>query len=102
MSTDARIITGASKCLRVLKALKGHSLHGLSNGELAQGLDEYPSTITRCLQTLIAEGLATQLDTGRFAPSVALLQIAQAHANEMAKAQERIHEMNQRVFAGAL
>lgn len=91
----------ALRVLRVLKALKGHSLHGLSNGELAKALDESPANITRYLATLVDSGLATKLDTGRYAPGIALLQIAQAHANEMANAQNRINEINQRVLAGA-
>jgi hypothetical protein len=45
--------------------------------------------------------MATRLDTGRFALSIATLQIAQAHAEEMARAQNRINEINQRVLAGA-
>lgn len=91
----------ALRALRVLKALKGHSLMGLSNGELAKALDESPANITRYLSTLVDSGLATKLDTGRYAPGIALLQIAQAHANEMANAQNRINEINQRVLAGA-
>lgn len=91
----------ALRVLRVLKALKGHSLHGLSNGELAKALEESPANITRYLTTLVEAGLATKLDTGRYAPGIALLQIAQAHANEMANAQNRINEINQRVLAGA-
>ena len=87
--------------LRALKALKGHALHGLSNTELAQLTGDSPSNITRAMQTLIEEGLAVKLDTGRFAPGVALLQIAQAHAEEMARMQGRINEINQRVLAGA-
>ena len=96
-----RINESALRVLRVMKALKGQSLHGLSNGELAKALDESPANITRCMDTLIEAGLATRLDTGRFAPGIALLQIAQAHANEMAQAQQRINEINQRVLAGA-
>lgn len=91
----------ALRVLRVLKALKGHSLMDLSNGELAKALDESPANITRYLSTLVDSGLATKLDTGRYAPGIALLQIAQAHANEMANAQNRINEINQRVLAGA-
>lgn len=91
----------ALRVLRVLKALKGHSLMGLSNGELAKALEESPANITRYLSTLVDSGLATKLDTGRYAPGIALLQIAQAHANEMANAQNRINEINQRVLAGA-
>lgn len=100
MNTPRTSDSGA-RILRVLKALKGHALSGISNGDLARGLGESPANINRALNTLIAEGLAVKLDNGRFAPSVGLLQIAQAHANEMANAQARINEINQRVLAGA-
>jgi len=91
----------ALRVLRVLKALKGHSLHGLSNGELAKALDEPPANITRYLCTLIEAGFAVKLDTGRFAPGISLLQIATAHSQEMARAKQRLDEINQRVAAGA-
>lgn len=96
-----RTSESALRVLRVMKALKGHSLHGLSNSELAKALEESPANITRYVDTLIEAGLAIRLDTGRFAPGIALLQIAQAHANEMARATDRIHELSQRVLAGA-
>ena len=99
--TTPRTSDSGARVLRVLKALKGYSLTGISNGELAKGLGESPANINRAVNTLIAEGLAVKLDNGRFAPSVALLQIAQAHANEMSTAQHRINEINQRVLAGA-
>lgn len=99
--SNPRISESALRVLRVMKALKGHTLHGLSNSELAKALSESPANITRCMDTLIEAGLATRLETGRFAPGIALLQIAQAHANEMAHAQSRINEINQRVLAGA-
>lgn len=91
----------ALRVLRAMKALGGHSLHGLSNGELAKGLGESPANITRYMSTLIEAGFATKLDTGRFAPSIALLQLAQSHVNEVSLAQNRINEINQRVAAGA-
>lgn len=97
----ARVSDSGGRVLRVLKALRGQTLNGLSNGELARALGESPSTINRCLNTLIAEGMAVQLDSGRYALSVAVLQIAQAHAEEMARTQNRINEINQRVLAGA-
>ncbi|OWJ91090.1 IclR family transcriptional regulator [Pseudomonas sp. A46] len=99
--TKPRTNDSAMRVLRVLKALKGHTLRGLSNVELAKALDESPANITRYLATLVEAGFATKLDTGRYAPGIALLQIAQAHANEMAEAQNRINEINQRVLAGA-
>jgi DNA-binding IclR family transcriptional regulator len=101
MASTPRVSGSATKVLRVIKALKGHSLHGLSNGDLAKGLGESPSTINRALNTLIEEGFAVRLDTGRFAPGISLLQIAQSYSNEMSSAQQRINETNQRVLAGA-
>jgi len=98
MNDKTRVSDTGARVLRVLKALRGQTLTGLSNGELAKALDESPSTINRCLNTLIAEGLAVKLDTGRFALGIATLQIAQAHAEEMSRAQGRINEINQRVL----
>ena len=88
--------------LGVLKALKGHTVTGLSNTELAQLTKDSPSNITRAMQTLIEEGLAVKLDNGRFAHSVAMLQIAQAHAEHMARLTQRMQEINQRIAAGSL
>ncbi|MBU4380036.1 MAG: helix-turn-helix domain-containing protein, partial [Proteobacteria bacterium] len=65
--------TSARRVLRVLKILKGHSLRGLSNGDVAKALGESPVNVTRALQALAEEGMVTQLDTGRWAHSVALL-----------------------------
>ncbi|CBG87713.1 helix-turn-helix domain-containing protein [Citrobacter rodentium] len=93
--------SSGARILRVLKALRGHALNGVSNGELASALGESPANINRALNTLIEEGLAMKLDNGRFAPGVQLLQIAMAHSNEMARAQDRINEINQRVMAGS-
>ncbi len=97
-----RIMTSASKVLRAFKALKGHTLNGLSNIELAKALNESAPQITRVMETLISEWLAQRLDNGRYALSIAALQIAQAHATEMASASARIAEINRRVVAGAL
>lgn len=101
MITKPRVHDSGTRVLRVLAALKGHTLQGLSNVELAKALNESPANISRCLATLVEAGFATKLDSGRYAPGIALLQIAQAHANEMASAQHRINEINQRVLAGA-
>ena len=98
---EKRKSSSAARTLRVMKALKGQTLTGLSNGELANKLGESPANINRCVNTLIDEGLAMKLENGRFALSVAMLQIAQAHAAEMSRASSRIEELNQRVMAGA-
>ena len=87
----------------VYRVLNGqtHALNGISNGELATALHESPANINRALNTLIEEGLALKLENGRFAPGIQLLQIAMAHSNEMARAQDRINEINQRVISGS-
>ncbi|NMX64737.1 helix-turn-helix domain-containing protein [Pseudomonas sp. WS 5079] len=95
-------ISSAARVLRVLKALKGHTVTGLSNTELAQLTKDSPSNITRAMQTLIEEGLAVKLDNGRFAHSIGLLQIAQAHAEHMSRLTHRMQEINQRIAAGSL
>ncbi|APV88260.1 helix-turn-helix domain-containing protein [Salmonella enterica] len=93
--------TSGTRILRVLKALKGYSLVGLTNGELATALHESPANINRALTTLIEEGLAQKLESGRFAMSMQMLQIAHAHATEVTRAQDRLNEMNQRLLAGS-
>ena len=90
-----------SRTLRILSALKGKSLHGVSNQELAKTCQLPASTVTRILSTMIDEGYVMQLDTGRYAMSVRMLAIAQAHADEMSRTIEKINELNQRVHAGA-
>ncbi|MNV98590.1 IclR helix-turn-helix domain protein [compost metagenome] len=96
-----RTASSAGRVLRVLKALKGHTITGLSNAELAQMAGDSPSNVTRAMQVLIEEGLAVKLDNGRFAHSIVMLQIAQAHAEHMAGVNRRMNEINQRVAAGS-
>ncbi|MFJ5239512.1 helix-turn-helix domain-containing protein [Pseudomonas sp. B21-056] len=98
----SRTVSAAARVLRVLKALKGHTVTGLSNTELAHLTQDSPSNITRAMQTLIEEGLAVKLDNGRFAHSVGVLQIAQAHAEHMARLTNRMQEINQRIAAGSM
>lgn len=89
-------VKSAEKVLKVLKALRGHSLKGLSNHDLAKQLDESPAQIYRALQTLIAEGLAKQEEDGTYTLSAALIQMAKAHATEVDRAKARIAEFEQR------
>lgn len=90
-------IASAQKVLRVLKALRGHSLSGVTNQQLAQQLDEPPSAVTRALQTLVAEGFAEQQLDQSYTIGVAAVQIAKAHDEEVSRSQARIDELKQRV-----
>ncbi|MBP5958170.1 helix-turn-helix domain-containing protein [Pseudomonas anatoliensis] len=96
-----RSVSASARVLRVLKALKGHTVTGLSNAELALLTQDSPSNVTRAMQALIEEGLALKLDNGRFAHSVGVLQIAQAHAEHMARVTGRMQEINQLIAAGS-
>ena len=89
------------RVLRIQKVLKGRSLTGLTNGEIARALDETPANISRALAVMQDEGVVAKLETGRWALGMAILQLAQAHANEMADTQGRLLEINRRVAAGA-
>ncbi|CAB3851562.1 MULTISPECIES: helix-turn-helix domain-containing protein [Achromobacter] len=94
-------INSAQRVLRVMKALRGRRLNGISNQELAAMTGESPTNVTRALATLMAEDFAVKFDNGLYAPGIALLQIAQAHAEECARMTARIAETNQRIAAGA-
>jgi DNA-binding IclR family transcriptional regulator len=97
-----RSVSAAARVLRALKALKGHTVTGLSNAELAHLTQDSPCNISRAMQALIEEGLAVKLENGRFAHSVGMLQIAQAHAEHMARLTDRMQEINQRIAAGSI
>jgi DNA-binding IclR family transcriptional regulator len=101
MNDKTRTTESGARILKVLFALKGHSLTGLSNTDLARALDESPSTINRTLNTMIAEGAAEKLDNGRYRLGIKVLQIAQSHMDEVARQQARLDELSQRVSAGA-
>lgn len=101
MTDKTRTSDAGMRVLRVLKALRGHTLNGLSNGELAKALSDSPANVNRCLNTLIEAGWATKLDSGRFAPSIAFLQYAQATAEELDRGAARITEIAARISAGA-
>lgn len=87
--------------LSVLATLKGASLTGRSHKDICTATGLSTATVSRLLQTLVDESWAMQLDNGRYALSVRALQIAQSHANEMSRAQDKINELQQRVHAGA-
>jgi len=95
---------GVGGCAGVACAegVEGPHGDGLSNSELAFLTQDSPSNITRAMQTLIEEGLAVKLDNGRFAHSVGVLQIAQAHAEHMVRLTGRMQEINQRIAAGSI
>ena len=90
------------RLLKVLKALKGQAVTGISNKDIADVLGLSPVDVSRDLEDLIEEGLTIKLDNGRFAHSVQMIQIAQAYATQISRIQAQITEMNQRIAAGSI
>ncbi|AAP96320.1 IclR family transcriptional regulator [[Haemophilus] ducreyi] len=89
------------RALRILKALKGRSLTGLTNKELCEAIGETPVNVTRAIAFLEAEGFVQRLNTGAYGLSYQILQIAVSHETEMQKASERLAQVRARVQAGA-
>ncbi|HEM7784615.1 MULTISPECIES: MarR family transcriptional regulator [Acinetobacter] len=87
----------AEKVLRVLYALRGHYVFGLSNKQLSESLKETPVFITRALQTLEADGWAEKRDNGNYAPSIKAVRFAAACKEEHDRVQARMNEYNQRL-----
>ena len=89
-------VKSAEKVLKVLKALRGYSLQGISNRDLAKQLEESPSQITRALQTLVSEGLAKKDENDLYTLGTSVVQIAKQHLAEVERAKARIAEIEQR------
>ena len=84
------------RLLSVFKALEAHPLIGISNKEIADGLDLNPSYVTRELEDLIEAGLVVKLDNGNFAYSVKTLQIAERFRRQQEGMMARLEELKQR------
>ena len=89
-------VKSAEKVLKVLKALRGHSLQGVTNQELSKKLSESPAQTYRALQTLLAEGLVKKDENDLYTLGTALVQNAKAHDSEMERAKARMAEYEQR------
>lgn len=88
-------LKSAEKVLSTLKAMRGHTLTGVSVSELVKQTGETPSQVCRYLQTLVNQGFVRQDDNGLYYLSVAFVQFATAHQKEMELAQARINEIRQ-------
>ncbi len=89
------------RTLNIVKALAGKSLQGMQLTEVAKAVQDSDVNCLRSLQDLQAVGFVTQFDNKRYALSTAMMGIAQSYQLEMAQAQERITNINQRVTANA-
>ncbi|MBP8005368.1 MAG: MarR family transcriptional regulator [Acinetobacter sp.] len=87
----------AEKVLKVLFALRGHYVMGVSNKQLSESLNETPVFITRALQTLEADGWAEKRDNGNYAPSMKAIRFASACKEEHDRLEARVAEYKQRL-----
>lgn len=92
-------VKSAEKVLKVLYALRGHYVLGRSNKDLSESLQETPSTITRALQTLEADGWAEKRDSGNYAPSFKTIKFSTACKEEHDRTEARLAEYKQRLAA---
>ena len=89
-------IRAAGKVLKVLFALRGHYIMPITVTELSKQVGDSASQVHRALQTLINEGFAEQRDDGCYAPSMALIQFANACTEERQRFIARLQEYEQR------
>ncbi|PZP64201.1 MAG: hypothetical protein DI597_00880 [Pseudoxanthomonas spadix] len=83
---------------RLLFGLSGHSKNGLRLRQIAEGIGESDSTTLRNLQRLEADGLAEQnpLMPGHWRLSPRIVQIALAHADEVAREERALADFKTR------
>ena len=88
--------------LKIFKALDGHTIHGLSNKEIAEIVGTTPVNVVRDLEDLISEGFVERMDNGRFVHGMQVLKIAVAHQREVQKMRARLDEVEQRIVRGSI
>ncbi len=97
MTEDRYLNESQQRVLRVLLAMSGHEVLGLTPGELAKGLELAPSQITRDLANLHIAGLAEEIvDTGRWRLTPKLIQIGIAMQLAVEDAERKLGEITQR------
>lgn len=89
-------INQTARALRIIDALKGKSLTGLSNKELADRLNESPVNISRTIAILTDEGFVAKLENGYYALSTKITQIGVTHLTELDNAKNRLDQLAQR------
>lgn len=94
-------IQSVAKACRVARLLAGHPVQGLSNQEIAEALGLSAPNVTRILGTLIAEGWASKLGTGRFAPGITLLGLSAAAHEALDRTAGRVTEIKRNIAASA-
>ena len=87
---------------RIFRVLQGRALTGLSLTEITRALKEpNASTVLRTLEALAEESMVIKLDSGNWALSVLMMQIAASTDAEINRMGTRLNELKQRIGAGS-
>ena len=85
------------RALRVIEALSGNAVNGMSPGDIARSAKATPAQVTRLLAQLIRRGVVeTSRTEGRYRLGPAIVQLARAHEIDLARAERELAEMRQR------
>lgn len=85
------------RLLKVVTALAGHEFSGVTLAEITAALSEDKANVHRDLQVLEDEGWAERLpDSTRWRLAPRMVQLALAFQRELAKAESRVAELQQR------
>lgn len=88
---------GMRRVVRIVNALAGHEVDGVSNAQLAESLRCTPSACLRTLQVLADEGWVEQFpETKRWRLGPRPVQVALAFTQGLDRAESRVAEVRQR------
>lgn len=94
MSAESSTMQSATKLLRVVEALSGYAVSGVSNKTLGSGLQLDNAFITRAMQTLIEFGWARKDESsGLFHPTPRMGQVFGRVLNDIAKAERQLADV---------
>ena len=85
-----------SKALRVLFALAGHEVHGMSAGDIAAASGLSAPAATQYRQALEDEGIVEQVAPGRWRLSPRIVQVARDHQGGLDRIKHMVAETEQR------
>lgn len=82
------------RAIRLLFVLKGHAFNGLRLKQIADAVNEQPSTTLRDLEVLAEEGVTERLpgDKDRWRLTPKLIQLSLTHQAEMISLQQRVDD----------
>lgn len=86
-----------TRILKIFKALHGHTIHGLSNKEIAEIVGTNAVNVVRDIEDLISEGFVERTYDGRFRYGIQVLKISRSHENEFKKMRAHLDEVEQRI-----